>query len=90
MKAQPGRRAGIPTLPQKTQAQKADFEKKLARIRPQLPKPTVAILCAIRPDLDPERVQNVLRTPIRRYDDEILKALTLLAGPLRKPSKATA
>lgn len=64
----------------KTQAEKRLFEARLEAIRGDFPGNTGVELNAFcrytqRDTFDLEHIYNVLRTPIRRYDDEILGAL---------------
>lgn len=64
----------------KTQPEKREFEARLASIREDLGGNTAVELNAFcrytqRDTFDPEHIYNVLRTPVRRYDDAILEAL---------------
>ena len=64
----------------KTRDQKADYEARLSVIREELPTNTAQELNAFcrytqRDTFESEHIYNVLRTPVRRYDDFILEAL---------------
>lgn len=64
----------------KTQPEKREYEARLALVRPGLPSNTAQELNAFcrytqRDTFEPEHIYNVLRTPVRRYDDPILWAL---------------
>lgn len=64
----------------KTQVEKLLYQQRLEAIREELPGNTAVELNAFcrytqRDTFEPEHIYNVLRTPIRRYDDEILECL---------------
>ena len=64
----------------KTREEKGAFESRLTAIRDELPNNTAQELNAFcrytqRDTFESEHIYNVLRTPVRRYDDAILKAL---------------
>ena len=71
----------------KNPKEKAEYARKLAKVRPFLPGNPASVLTTIRPDFETEHVYNVLRTPIRRYDDDILAALIDLATPRMRAKK---
>ena len=64
----------------KTREEKELFEVRLAVIRPDLPTNTGQELNSFcrytqRDTFEAEHIYNVLRTPVRRYDDAILEAM---------------
>lgn len=72
----------------KTQAEKREFEERLDTIRPDLPDNTAIELNAYcrynqLATFKPEHIYNVLRTPVRRYDDDILGALEKMVSTLK-------
>ena len=72
----------------KTQAEKQAFELRLEAIRPDLPEQAGSELASFcrytqREVFKQAHVWNVLRKPIRRYDDEILKALEAMVKSLK-------
>lgn len=72
----------------KTREEKTEYENRLNAIRPDLPDyagQELASFCRYtqREALKPQHVWNVLRQPVRRYDDEILKALEAMVKSLK-------
>lgn len=72
----------------KTQEEKRAFEARLEAIRadlPEQPGSELASFCRFtQRDVFPQsHVWNVLRKPIRRYDDDILKALESMVRSLK-------
>lgn len=59
----------------KTPEDKAVFRYRLNQIRPQLKRYSALLVNSLHPEISTERVYNVLRTPIRCYDDEVLNIL---------------
>jgi hypothetical protein len=72
----------------KTPQEKAAYELRLEAIRSNLPEQAGSELASFcrytqRPVFKQSHVWNVLRQPIRRYDDEILKALEAMVKALK-------
>lgn len=65
--------------PTKTLEEKAVFRYRRNQARAKLSRYAALLVTAKRPDLTPEQVYNVLRDPIRCYDDEVLEVLEELA-----------
>ena len=65
--------------PIKTPEEKAVFRYRRDQVRSKLPRYAALLVTAHRPDMTAEQVYNVLRNPIRSYDDEVLKALEEIA-----------
>lgn len=73
----------------KTRPEKLEYASRLKLIRPNLPESTAVELNAFcrytqRDTFHPEHIYNVMRTPIRRYDDEILTALEIMVKTNQK------
>lgn len=66
--------------PLKTPEEKAVFRYRVEQVRPRLKRYAALLVNTKRPDIDAERVYNVLRNPIRCYDDEVLNVLEELAN----------
>jgi hypothetical protein len=64
----------------KTPEDKAVFRYRLEQIRPRLKRYAALVVNSLHPHIHTERVYNVLRTPIRCYDDEVLDALESIAN----------
>ena len=77
----------MPTT-QKTPEEQAVFRYRVKQAREKLPRSATKVLTTVYPHLKPEQVYNVLRTPIRCYDDEVLKHLEELAERQPKPAMA--
>jgi len=72
----------------KTQDEKRAYEARLEAIRAELPEQAGSELASFcrytqRDNFKQQHVWNVLRQPIRRYDDEILKALEAMVKSLK-------
>ncbi|MGI4864192.1 MAG: hypothetical protein ACRYFZ_09745 [Janthinobacterium lividum] len=72
----------------KTQDEKRLFNDRLAAIRDDLPPSPASELNSFcrytqRDTFDTEHIYNVLRTPCRRYDDDILSALEKMVKTLK-------
>lgn len=65
--------------PTKTPEEKAVFRYRRDQVRAKLPRYAALLLTASHPKFTPEQVYNVLRSPIRCYDDSVLVALEELA-----------
>ncbi|MCC3159725.1 hypothetical protein LJ737_20960 [Hymenobacter sp. 15J16-1T3B] len=64
----------------KTPEEKAVFRYRIEQVRPRLKRYAALLVTSKRPDIDAERVYNVLRNPIRCYDDEVLEVLEEIAN----------
>lgn len=72
----------------KTHEEKRAYKARLEAIRPDLPEQAGSELASFcrytqREVFKQDHVWNVLRQPIRRYDDEILKALEAMVKSLK-------
>ncbi|MDB5235439.1 MAG: hypothetical protein JWR44_2432 [Hymenobacter sp.] len=72
----------------KNHEEKQAYKARLEVIRPDLPEQPGSELASFcrytqRPVFNQDHVWNVLRQPIRRYDDEILKALEAMVKSLK-------
>lgn len=65
----------------KTPQEKAYFAARVDFIRPSLPSSPGVRVNTLHPHIPSEHVIDVLRKPVRRYNDEILAALEALAMP---------
>lgn len=66
--------------PTKTPEDKAVFRYRRDAVRAKLPRYAALLVTAQRPDLTAEQVYNVLRSPIRSYDDDVLNELEKIAS----------
>ena len=72
----------------KTQEEKRAYERRLGAIRAELPERAGLELAAFcrytqRENFKQSHIWNVLRQPVRRYDDDILKALESMVKSLK-------
>lgn len=76
----------------KTPEEKEYFAARVDFIRSRLPSSPGVRVNTLHPHIPREHVIDVLRKPVRRYNDEILAALESLALPVAKlkPKKALA
>lgn len=70
----------------KSFAEKQYFADRVNLIRPRLPSSPGVRINTLHPHIPSEHVIDVLRTPVRRYNDEILAALESLALSPPTPS----
>ncbi|KAA9333365.1 hypothetical protein F0P96_10370 [Hymenobacter busanensis] len=64
----------------KTPEEKAVFRYRVEQVKPRLKRYAALLVTSQHPEISAERVYNVLRTPVRCYDDEVLNALEELAN----------